>query len=396
MILDFEHPIEELFTAYPYVVTFATNSTDIWKLDETLQLKHHARLAQVLRYPGPITPILDDNVDTGLLAILNTEGNSPEICVFSIEYGTLLRTLWLYGDLAPTAPIYAAGRALIATSTPDKPELFLLDVAGEGWILGTGQLPSDLSHTAACLEAVHLHIEEDDEIGIVGAALAPPGQAEDITLLLWRGVPTETAQPAARLLLPLRMEDVDSVTITCSTSLSPSIFVFNVYESVSDAINTRFSRMSVVRAVKIVNNGLELKWESPADALYGHVSELIHVSAAHAVVAIGTQNAREDAGKDVLVSFIAVLDDETGELRRREDIRERILTCRVAHEKLVIVWRDGEVSAINMAEFVERGLPVRYGGGVETKIRRAGVLNNTVALLGDDGKVTLKTVVVDT
>ncbi|KAJ7483889.1 hypothetical protein B0H11DRAFT_2020940, partial [Mycena galericulata] len=388
--LDLDHAVEHLFVAHPYVVTFAPKSTDIWKLDDASTLQHYTRLAKTLSHPGPLTPILDDSLDDTLLAIADLSGNSPELCVFSVEYGTLLRTLWLYGDLAPSAPRYGAGRALIGTTTPDKSELFLLDVAGDGWILGTAQLPSDLSHAAASLESVHLTANED-EIAIVGAAVAPPGQADGITLLLWCGIPAEAAQPAARLVLPLRMPDVDTVTVTCSASLSASAFVFSAYESVSDAINTRYSRLSVVRAIDINDDALALRWEAPPEALFGCVSQLVHIPAAHAVVAIGSQNAREDAGKDVPLTFVTVLDDETGALRRRDNVREAVRACRVVQGKVVCVWEDGEVSAVEVGEFVQRGLPTRMGhaDGAAATVRRAGVLDGAVALLGEDGKVTV-------
>lgn len=387
--LDFDHAVEHLFVAHPYVVTFAPKSTDIWVLDEASTLQHYTRLDKTLLHPGALTPILDDSLNPGLLAIADLSGDSPELCVFSLEYGTLLRTLWLYGDLAPSAPRYAAGRALIGTTTPDKSELFLLDVEGDGWILGTAQLPSDLSQ-AASLDAVHLKANED-EIAIVGAALAHPGQADDITLLLWRGIPPEDAQPAARLVLPLRMPDVDTVTVTCSASLSTSTFVFSAYESVSDAINTKYSRLSVVRAIDINDDALALRWEVPPEALPGYVSRLVHVPAAHAVVAIGSQNAREDAGKDVPLTFVAVLDDETGALRRREDIREAVRACRVVQGKVVCVWGNEEVSAVDVVEFVQRGLPMRHAdGAAATVCRAAGVLDGAVVLLGEAGKVTVK------
>ncbi|KAJ6484923.1 hypothetical protein C8R45DRAFT_999645 [Mycena sanguinolenta] len=387
--LDLDHAVEHLFVAHPYVVTFAPEATDIWMLDDDAStLQHHTRLAKTLSYPGALTPILDDSLDPGLLAIADLSGDSPELCVFSLEFGTLLRSLWLYGDLAPSVPRYAVGRALIGTTTPDKPELFLLDVEGDGWILGTTQLPSDLSQ-AASLDAVHLTANED-EIAIVGAALAHPGQANDITLLLWRGIPPEDAQPAARLVLPLRMPDVDTVAVTCSASLSPSSFVFSAYESVSDAINTKYSRLSVVRAIDINDDVLALRWEAPAEALPGYVSRLVHVPAAHAVVAIGTQNAREDAGEDVPRTFIAVLDDETGALRRREYVREGVRACRVVQGKVVCVWGNGKVSATEVVDFVQRGLPMGYADGARVSVRQAGVLDGAVVLLGEDGKVTVE------
>ncbi|KAF7336448.1 hypothetical protein MSAN_02299000 [Mycena sanguinolenta] len=339
-------------------------------------------------HPGALTPILDNSLNPGLLAIADLSGDSPELCVFSLEYGTLLRTLWLYGDLAPCRPCYAAGRALIATTTPDKPELFLLDVKGDGWILGTAQLPSDLSQ-AASLDAVHLKANED-EIAIFGAALAHPGQADDITLLLWRGIPPEDAQPAARLVLPLRMPDADTVTVTCSASLTTSSFVFSAYESVSDAINTKYSRLSVVRAIDINQDALALRWEAPPEALPGHVSRLVHVPDAHAVVVIGSQNARENAEENISLTFVAVLDDETGALRRREDIREVVRACRVVQGKVVCVWKNGEVSAVGILEFVQRGLPLRHADGAVATVRRAGVLDGAVVLLGEAGKVTVK------
>ncbi|KAJ7238305.1 hypothetical protein B0H12DRAFT_1237899 [Mycena haematopus] len=388
--LDLQHAAEHLFAAHPYVVTFARQSTDVWVLDNASTLQHHTRLSKTLPHPGALTPILDDSLNPGLLAIADVSGDSPELCVFSLEYGTLLRTLWLYGDLAPAAPRYAAGRVLIGTTTPDtdKPELLLLDVEGDGWILGTAQLPSDLS-LAASLEAVHLEAHDDD-IAIVGAALAHPGQAGDITLLLWRGIPPEDAHPAARFVLPLRMPDTDTVAVTCSASLSPSTFVFSAYESVSDAINTRYSRLSVVRAIDITHDALVLRWEAPAEALGGYVYRLVHVPAARAVVAIGSQNAREDAGSDVPLTFVAVLDDETGALRRREDIREAVRACRVVREKMVFVWENGEVSAVEVGEFVQRGLPTRHAGGAAATVRRAGVLDGAVVLVGEAGEVTVK------
>ncbi|KAF8182765.1 hypothetical protein K438DRAFT_1839734 [Mycena galopus ATCC 62051] len=242
---------------------------------------------------------------------------------------------------------------------------------------------------AASLEAIHLKASED-EIAIVGAALAHPGQADDITLLLWHGIPPEDAQPAARLVLPLRMPDVDAVTVTCSASLSTSTFVFSAYESVSDAINSKCSRLSVVRAIDINHNALVLRWEAPPEALFGYVSSLVHVLAAHAVVAIGSQNAREDAGEDVRLTFIAVLDDETGALRRREDIREVVRTCRVVQGKVVCVWENGEVSAVEVLEFVHHGLPRGPADGAMATVRRASVLDGAVVLLGEDGKVTVK------
>ncbi|KAJ7510832.1 hypothetical protein B0H11DRAFT_1956258 [Mycena galericulata] len=390
MPIDLDNAAEHIFIAHPYVVIFAPKSTDIWVFDDASTLQHYTRLDKTVLHPGALTPILDDSLNPGLLAIVDLSGNSPELCVFSIEYGMILRTLWLYGDLEPSAPCYAAGRALIGTTTPDKSELFLLDVEGDGWILGTAQLPSDLYH-AASLETVHLKANED-KIAIVGAALTRPGKAEDITLLLWCGIPPENAQPAARLVLPLRMPDVDTVTVTCSASLSPSTFVFSAYESVSDAINTKYSRLSVVRAIEINHDVLALRWEAPPEALFGYVSQLVHVPAVHAVVAIGSQNAREDAGKDVPLTFVAVFDDETGALQRREDIREAVCACRVVQGKVVCVWEDGEVSAVEVVEFVQRGLPTRMGhaDGAAATVRRAGVLDGAVVLLGEDGKLTVK------
>ncbi|KAJ7750799.1 hypothetical protein B0H16DRAFT_1549139 [Mycena metata] len=386
--LDLDHPVEHLFVAHPYVVTFAPKATDIWVLNAASTLQHYTRLQKTLSHPGALTPILDDSLNPGLLAIADVSGDSPELCVFSLEYGTLLRTLWLYGDLAPSAPRYAAGRALIGTTTPDKSELFLLDVERDGWILGTAQLPFDLSR-AASLDAVHLKANED-EIAIVGAAVAHPGQADDITLLLWRGIPPEDAQPVARLVLPLRMPDVDTVAVTCSTSLSTSTFVFSAYESVSDAINTKYSRLSVIRAIDMNHDALALRWEAPPEALPGYVSQLVHVPAAHAVVAIGSRNAREDAGEDIPLTFVAVLDDETGALRRQEDVQEAVCTCRVVQGKVVCVWKSGEVSTVEVLEFVQRGLPMGNSDGTAATVRQAGVLDGVVVLLGETGKIRLE------
>ncbi|KZV83194.1 hypothetical protein EXIGLDRAFT_728800 [Exidia glandulosa HHB12029] len=357
------HVAERVYIHDSYVVTFGPDetSTNLWILSDDGRALEHLKALKTLEEPGGIAPIVD--VERKLVAITRRSSGPPELHICDIDSGDLMRTLMLYGSLDDVPMPYSSrlGRALVATRVVDElPRVLVVDVAGNGWIEGVAYIPPDL-RTSTDDRPDPLfgaeHITDDGDIICSYVAPPLPDGVDHFTLMRWTGTPNENTLPAVRADLPISLVDGDAVSVSCCLPFRDDALLVSACEAAQDGIDTAYSRWSVLRAIGI--RALDPLWT--AEPVWGVIRRLHHAVDAGVVIANGTQNAREDAGKSIPVSFIAAFDDQTGALRRLERVNYivqgvSVRLCAATSDTVIVVFANGDVSITALDDFLANGL----------------------------------------
>lgn len=336
-----EHDAERIYIDGSYAVTFGAHSTDVWTLSpDGRTLSHQARLAQTLKDPGVVKPIIDAAL--GLVAIVHRNSDDVhDVCVFALQDGRLERTLWLYNAPYPGRMPYVAGRAIVAsTDAEGGPVLLVLDLAGNGWIVGNAYPGAEIA----------LHFSSNGDI------VAASPSTDRLELLLFSGDATGTV-PTKRAEFPVLMYDGDTVLVQCSAPLGTDAFIVSAGETLSEAIFVAKSCHSVIRALESAD--LSVRWE--AAPLWGELTRVLALPARGLVVAAGIDCAADRSWR----VFVAVLDARTGALRRWDDVADDGLrACRLGADAVVLACADGGVCVTQLDDFLERGFPRTDNGAL--------------------------------
>ncbi|KZV87530.1 hypothetical protein EXIGLDRAFT_723624 [Exidia glandulosa HHB12029] len=348
-----------------YVLTFGPEetSTVLWTLSRDRRLLENPKALTILPYPEGIPPVFD--VSRGLVAVAKRGARPHTLHVFDFTTGNPIRTLSLYGLVDGIRMPYSSkqGRGLMGTEKDGVPCVLVVDVAGNGWIEGTAHIPPDLptgrDGPSPQLNAVH--ISDDGDIVCAYTPAFHLGSMKCLTLLRWFDVPDEATLPVCRMDLPVRLEDGNHISLSCSTPLGVDAFLVCAFEIVAGFMDSSSTRQSVLRAID--TRTLGVRWE--AQSLSGEVFRVHHHPDRGVVIAFGSMDAREGAGPSVPVLYIAALDANTGSLLRCERINHLaqdvdIRLCTLAGDVVVLVCENGTVSITPVNDFLTRGL-ARHG-----------------------------------
>ncbi|KZV87560.1 hypothetical protein EXIGLDRAFT_723638 [Exidia glandulosa HHB12029] len=361
-IRTIDHAAERVYIHESYVVTFGPDgtSTDLWTLSNDGRALAHLKTLKPLQHPGVIAPIVDS--ERNIVAIAKRSSGAPELHVFDIATGNPLRTLMLYGSLDDARMPYSSrlGFALVSTQDADElPRVLVVDIAGDDWIAGAAYIPPDL-RTGTDRRSPQFgaeHITDDGDIICSYVAPLVPDGVDHFTLIRWDGIPHENTPPSALADFPVLLEDDESVFVSRCLPLRSDTLLVSACETPLDAIDTAYSRSSVIRAVN--TRTLDTLWT--AEPVWGIIRRLYHTVDAGVVIATGMQNARESASKDIPVSLVAAFDDHSGALLRLERINwidqgVDIRLCAATQDTIVVVFDNGDVSITSIDDFLAAGL----------------------------------------
>ncbi|KZW02794.1 hypothetical protein EXIGLDRAFT_730904 [Exidia glandulosa HHB12029] len=357
------HVAERIYIHDSYVVTFGPDatSTNLWTLSNDGRRLDHLKILRTLEEPGGIAPIVD--TERKLVAITGRSSGPPELHISDISSGDLVRTLMLYGSLDDVRMPYSSrlGHALVSTRVVDElPRVLVVDVAGNGWIAGVAYIPPDLRTSTDDRPDPQFgaeHITDDGDIICSYVAPPLPDGVDHFTLIRWNGTPNENTLPAVRADLSISLVDGDAVSVSCCLPFCDDALLVSACEAVQDAIDTAYSRWSVLRAIGL--RALDTLWT--AEPVWGVIRRLHHAVDAGVVLATGTQNAREDGGKNIPVSFIAAFDDKTGALRRLERVNHiaqgvSVRLCAATSDTVIVIFANGDMSMASLDDFLAHGL----------------------------------------
>ncbi|KZV83987.1 hypothetical protein EXIGLDRAFT_777029 [Exidia glandulosa HHB12029] len=358
-IRKIDHVAERVYSHENYVVTFGPDgtSTDLWTLSNDNRALEHLK---TLGHPGVIAPIVDG--ERNLVAISTCSSSAPEIHISDIESGNLIRTLTLYGSLYDEHMPYSSrlGLALVSTRVVDElPRVLVVDVAGNGWIEGVAHIPPDLRTSTDRLSPLFgaEHITDDGDIICSYVEPLLPDIVDHFSLMRWEGIPHGNTLPTARAEFPVTLEDGDAVSTSCCIPFRGAAAAALLIAACETVAETVYSCWSVVRAIDI--RTLSALWT--AEPIWGIIRHLYHVVDAGVVIATGMYHTPDNTRKNIPLSIIAALDDQTGALLRLEQVNRAVQgvsvrLCAAARDAVVIVFVNGEVSITLMDDFLSKGL----------------------------------------
>ncbi|KZV83993.1 hypothetical protein EXIGLDRAFT_727761, partial [Exidia glandulosa HHB12029] len=358
-----DHVAECVHIHENYVVTFGPDgtSTDLWTLSNDGRALEHFMVMRPPERSRRVAQIVDGQ--RALVATLKRSSDAPELHIFDLHSGDLMRTLMLYGSPDDVRMSYssALGLALVSTRVADElPRVLVVDVAGNGWIEGVAHIPPDL-RTSTDRLSPHFSAEHITDGGDIICSYVPPllpDVIDHFTLMRWEGIPQENTLPTACADFPITLEDGDAVSISCCIPfLGGAVGAALLIAACEGAAETVYSCWSVVRAIDIRTLGT--LWT--AEPIWGTIRHLYHAVDAGVVLVTGMYHTPDNAGKNIPLSIIGALDDQTGVLRRLEHVNRSVQgvsvrLCAASRGAVIIVFVNGEVSITSMDDFLSKGL----------------------------------------
>jgi hypothetical protein len=271
-------------------------------------------------------------------------------------------------------PLYIRGQLLLATSESEKtcPPYGISRITTCEWksdeevIVRYLNLPEDLKprekrRTVATLAPLLM-----TSTGvIIGASADVYVQSMDV--LRWKGPHSDDDQePDACLQLIMSLEDGELMGPESTASIGDDTLLLCIYERFEGTILPGGCRM-VVYAIDI--DSLTVRWK--ADSIAGSHCIVHFIPALCVVITIGHGNI-EDSGRYPPVTWIAVLDKDTGTCLRMElinhvEVGAAVVQCTVSDNAedpaLVVVFSDGDHIITSLRDFVNNGLPKHFDDG---------------------------------
>jgi hypothetical protein len=373
-----EGPAQEYALLYPYILIW-TDQVDLWRFARhSSDLTHVATLSEHVPKPHISGRSPQPSIDEERKLLVIPEhfpimGGPPKLWVFNLVNGELIREVKLYGRIAAVPILYHNGHALTLLSEEKSESLpngqtsmVLCDIAGDGWLVSSVNLPSDLSERESLRDVPPL-ILEPIFFGANGDILATSTTRwlGKIDLLRWRGPQiTDDQQPDARLELQPIRQDTKSMVPGCYVDLSSNICVLCTHEEVNYDVEP-LDHMDLTSVKAIDAETMTVQWT--AEPIWGQANHVQHVPTLGIILVFGTQtlDRGDEARKNVRHStFVAVLDAQTGAHRKLDTIDSDMqggylisvsLSAGEVDQSLVAVWDNGDVNIVKLQKFMESG-----------------------------------------
>jgi hypothetical protein len=361
---------------YPYIIIW-TNRVDVWRFAAgSYDLAHVATLSENVDRPylDRIPQSLIDQ-ERGILVI--PEWNHlptllPQLWVYNLADGGLLREVKLFGRFADTPIPYRNGHAMtviledFSSKLPPlgQTTMVLCDLTGDDGVVSRVNLPKDLAEREGPRGNVS-HILEPIFLSMNGDVLATSTTPSlgKIDLLRWRGPQiADGQQPDARLqLLPVRQE-TQSMIMGCYTNISQAACLLCAQEEVELQCR-EFAYLTSVVVIDVET--MSVQWS--AEPLWGKATRVQHVPSLGLVLVTGTRelDSEDQTRMDFReVTFAAALDARTGARQmldtidpdiQGDDVVSIATSADPVQPSLVTIWYDGAVNITDLEQFSKSG-----------------------------------------
>ncbi|KAF7364407.1 hypothetical protein MSAN_01101500 [Mycena sanguinolenta] len=376
-----EGPAHDFFLSYPYLIIW-TDQVDVWRLSDSSDLTHISTLEVYVTKPSGPTPVIDHA--RGLLILPEPiRVGPPQLRIFTLRDGELIRDIELYGRLADVDIQYreADGHALVllvedagASQPHGKTSIVEVDIAAISNAGPTASLLSSLSLPPHLSEREKLRdlpplVLEPISFGKNGDIIATSTTRSlgKVDLLYWQAGPsTDDRQLTKTLELLPSLEGCKSMLPSRYLTVDDSTLVLCTHEDECIAVTERTS----VRGLD--TSSLTVRWA--AKPIPGQVRTLHHIPSRNVLVLSAAQdvtNHNEERESLQIRTAIVVLDARTGDQRAIHAIDSDaqgsyIVDCFVSpgedNPVAGLAWMNGDVRTIGLDNFIADGFE-REGEG---------------------------------
>jgi hypothetical protein len=380
--LSCDHEITSIFVSHPFLLVFGgeVDYANVWRLRPAGPPEHVTELSDIVPLPERDNLVILDPERQVLIMRFMT---APSIAIFSLVDGTLLDFLSLQGSFMPWAPQYLRGQLLLGRvetgeSSVQEHTQFTYFVTICKW---TNDHDTSTVHHLCLSNETHIrsHVELSPLLltssGDIIASVSE-SYSDIMKLLRWRGPYYMAGQePEVMVTLPICFANAGLKAPESTASMDEDKFLLCTRELALDTpIGGRTSQM-VVYALD--TRSLAIHWK--AEPIWGNRCKVYKCSAVGVVIAIGENYEMDSPWSQHKVTWIVILHVDTGACLRQEfvdhkDVGSSVIQCTISQDtdipSLIIVFEDADYIALDLREFVERGLS-RHADDGSLVVKRA-------------------------